>query len=149
MLQSKRTSGGHPHKSPFFYCVSGPKPISKVNLPVISRIESRCFCNRIRADSRFAPSQWETALLCNDVSHWLEVNIESDLGVLYGMCVDVRQLKRFPNYWSFCEDKGQWYSSLVITLLFTWINCRTNSQVEDDFRRHKVHVIIEVAKMWP
>ena len=24
-----------------------------------------------RADSRFAPSQWETALLCNDVSHWL------------------------------------------------------------------------------
>ena len=26
-----------------------------------------------RADSRFAPSQWETALLCNDVSHWLGV----------------------------------------------------------------------------
>ena len=25
----------------------------------------------IRADSRFAPSQWETALLCKDVSHWL------------------------------------------------------------------------------
>ena len=24
-----------------------------------------------RADSRFATSQWETALLCNDVSHWL------------------------------------------------------------------------------
>ena len=24
-----------------------------------------------RADSRFAPSQWETALLCNDVSYWL------------------------------------------------------------------------------
>ena len=24
-----------------------------------------------RADSRFAPSQWETVLLCNDVSHWL------------------------------------------------------------------------------
>ena len=23
-----------------------------------------------RADSRFAPSQWETASLCNDVSHW-------------------------------------------------------------------------------
>ena len=30
-------------------------------------------CNRIinRADSRFAPSQWEMALLCNDVFHWL------------------------------------------------------------------------------
>ena len=24
-----------------------------------------------RSESRFAPSQWETALLCNDVSHWL------------------------------------------------------------------------------
>ena len=26
-----------------------------------------------RADSRFTPSQWEKALLCNDVSHWLVV----------------------------------------------------------------------------
>ena len=30
-----------------------------------------------RADSRFAPSQWETALLCNDVSHWLGANLET------------------------------------------------------------------------
>ena len=29
-----------------------------------------------RADSRFAPSQWETALLCNDVSHWLGARID-------------------------------------------------------------------------
>ena len=29
------------------------------------------------ADSRFVPSQWETALLCNDVSHWLGVSLES------------------------------------------------------------------------
>ena len=26
---------------------------------------------KYRADSRLAPSQWETALLCNDVSYWL------------------------------------------------------------------------------
>ena len=32
-----------------------------------------------RADSRFAPSQWETALLCNVVPHSLGANIESDL----------------------------------------------------------------------
>ena len=31
----------------------------------------------IRAASRFAPSQWETALLCNDVSHWLGASLES------------------------------------------------------------------------
>ena len=30
-----------------------------------------------RADSRFAPSQWETALLCNDVSHWLDAYLKS------------------------------------------------------------------------
>ena len=29
----------------------------------------------IRADSRFAPSQWETALLCNDVSHWVGASL--------------------------------------------------------------------------
>ena len=34
-----------------------------------------------RADSRFAPSQWETALLCNDVSHWLDASLESTLYV--------------------------------------------------------------------
>ena len=34
---------------------------------------SACF----RADFRFAPSQWETALLCNDVSHWLGASLES------------------------------------------------------------------------
>ena len=33
----------------------------------------------VRADSRFAPSQWETALLCNDVSRWLGANLESAL----------------------------------------------------------------------
>ena len=35
-----------------------------------------------RADSRFAPSQWETSLLCNDISHWLGENLESAL-ILY------------------------------------------------------------------
>ena len=32
-----------------------------------------------KADSRFAPSQWETALLCNDVSHSLGARLESSL----------------------------------------------------------------------
>ena len=33
----------------------------------------------LRVDSRVAPSQWETALLCNDVSHWLGASLESAL----------------------------------------------------------------------
>ena len=35
-----------------------------------------------RADSRFAPGQWETALLCNDVSHWLGTSLGSALWVV-------------------------------------------------------------------
>ena len=37
----------------------------------------------IRADSRFVPSQWETALLCNDVSHWLGASLESALYITF------------------------------------------------------------------
>ena len=36
--------------------------------------------------SRFAPSQWETALLCNDVAHWLGANLESVLHMLNYWC---------------------------------------------------------------
>ena len=35
----------------------------------------------VRADSWLAPNQWETALLCGDVSHWLAASLESDLSV--------------------------------------------------------------------
>ena len=34
----------------------------------------------LRADSRFAPSQWKSALLCDDVCHWLGASLESALG---------------------------------------------------------------------
>ena len=39
----------------------------------------RTFAWQHRADSRFASSQWETALLCNDVSHWLDADLKSAL----------------------------------------------------------------------
>ena len=34
-----------------------------------------------KADFRFAPNQWEMALLCKDVSHWLGTSLESGLRV--------------------------------------------------------------------
>ena len=43
-------------------------------------------CTLIRADSRFAPSQWETALLCNDVSHWLGASPESAPFDFFWLC---------------------------------------------------------------
>ena len=37
------------------------------------------FSNSYRVDSRFVPSQWETSLQSNGVSHWLVANLESAL----------------------------------------------------------------------
>ena len=36
-----------------------------------------------RADTRFASSQWETALLCNGVPHWMGASLESVLTVYF------------------------------------------------------------------
>ena len=41
------------------------------------RLMNKFECHILRADSRFAPSQWETALLCNNASHWLGASLES------------------------------------------------------------------------
>ena len=42
-----------------------------------------------RADSKLAPSQWETALLCNDVSHWLGANLELAL-CIFSYCLTLK-----------------------------------------------------------
>ena len=41
-----------------------------------------------RADSRFAPSQWEMALLCNSVSHWLCNSVSHWLGASLGSALN-------------------------------------------------------------
>ena len=40
----------------------------------------------VRVDSRFAHSQWETVLHCNDVSQWLGANLESALWYVFRDC---------------------------------------------------------------
>ena len=57
-----------------------------VELTLLKRRMGSCQphrCCRFRADSRSATSQWEMALLCNDVSHWLGANLESALWIIY------------------------------------------------------------------
>ena len=61
--------------------------------------------------SRVALSQWEMALLCNNVSHWLGASLESALDIQCGplyhgwfspkMHDNVKKLKYFPHYWPF------------------------------------------------
>ena len=52
----------------------------------------------IRADSRFLPSRWVSALLCNEVSHWLAINLESFLHAC-----------RYEN-WVFSQSRFYWRS---------------------------------------
>ena len=52
---------------------------------------------KIRADSWFAPSQWETALLCSDVSHWLGANLGSVLKIMFFL--PCQYLKRSISSW--------------------------------------------------
>ena len=47
-----------------------------------------------RDDSKFVPNQWETALLCNAVSHWLGTNLESTLYI----CSNNLVARSVPNY---------------------------------------------------
>ena len=62
----------------------------------------KCYVDR--ADSRFVPSQWETALLCN-VSHWLGASLESAL------CGLLRETKICPSHPSSTYSKTLKYAT--------------------------------------
>ena len=53
----------------------------------------------IEADSRFAPSQWETTLLCNDVSHCLGASLQSALVCDLYATFDCQVIRIVWNLW--------------------------------------------------
>ena len=79
-----------------------------VDFPVCRRLSAICFglneyhYRKFRADSRLAPSQWETLLQSNTVSHWLGLNLESALKLLWrfatGARTSIRIHLRLKNY---------------------------------------------------
>ena len=56
------------------------------------------------ADSRFVPSQWEIALLCNDISHWLGASLESALKYHVTQSTWMMQLliRSTPDFHAYC-----------------------------------------------
>ena len=65
-----------------------------------------------RADSRFAPSQWETPLLCNDVSHWLVASLES---ALQGFLAKVQCAIDSCDQWDFLPYfKSHWHPCTAV-----------------------------------
>ena len=70
-------------------------------LNTINTIHSLPIAYLSKADSRFVPNQWETALLCNDVSHWLGANLEAAL--LSKRSAETIDLAiTWPNYLTHC-----------------------------------------------
>ena len=89
-----------------------------------------------RADSRFVPSQWETALLCNDVSHWLGTILESALGPCYqiqmSQCEICHNVVSSTGFYSHFEVRffGNPHSKLSFSTCSTlalWQNCNANA----------------------
>ena len=122
----------------------------------------------IRADTRFAPSHWETSLHCNDVSHWLGASLESTLDyclllivcrrhTICGSCHErVGQHDRVPIgslcvfgdcgglQWGSVRVRSCWHAgySLIFCVSATCICqwCQTNSPITGDWRRHDAHI---------
>ena len=77
-----------------------------------------------RAESRIAPSQRETALLCNDVSHWLGASLESALKCIFifrGGFIVISPFLKMTN--STNQYNAAWYDKCKINLL--WLQHRT------------------------
>ena len=76
-----------------------------------------------RADSRLAPSQWETLLLCNDISHWLGANLELALSLYDGSR---------PSLKNAAECRGSQYPKEFCKMYFTlamWkFTCKTKKK---------------------
>ena len=119
-----------------------------------------------RARSRLAPSQWETWLQCNAVSHWLGANLKSALGcdlwwTTDGECPnyfqhdDVIKWKHFLSYWPFARvihqslvnspHKGQ--CALRFSLAFVLIiNSWANNCEAGDLRHYHAHYDVIVME---
>ena len=83
-----------------------------------------------RADFRFLPSQWETALLCNAVPHWLGASLESALILGLRPANEGRRYFVTTSLIGWAQAKNQrWY-----TLVFQSAN------------RHARHVILRQAE---
>ena len=93
-----------------------------------------------RADSRFAPIQWETSLQCNAISL-----ISHEMWACYR---DVMTWKCFMHYWPFVKGihlvdslhKGPVMHNIDVSLMLARTNCYANSGMGSDLRCHNAHL---------
>ena len=120
----------HIHKAAYFHENTGlvDNRFISLYLHFFLRYLEHCTCTG--ADSRLAPSQWET-LQSNTVSHWLGANLESALHVLAQVCMtntctvllsETRNLemprwerRSTRNLWRLENGRGQWQERQILT----------------------------------
>ena len=117
-------------------------------------VENNMILNIIRADSRFAPSQWDKALLYNDVSHWLGANLESAQIVLkmkkkLKLCSDHKLAKTCygVSFSEFFGEKIQWHIKSMYTVFFAG-NHQGNTRVSKEFISASLHNSVFLINLW-
>ena len=103
------------------YLITDKKPISVPEMTLCHQASSH------RADSRFAPSQWETALLCNDISYWLGASLESALSHYLNCCWPTSMI-------SYDVTGPQWVKGNLGPI--SWLIFHSNSTLEISFCFH-------------
>ena len=79
-----------------------------------------------RADSRFAANQWKTALLCNDVSHWLGARLVSALYTDPGCTLRLNlqllgHIVFHHRKWSICQLTAELIAYLVLYIIYIYM----------------------------
>ena len=95
-----------------------------VSLIVNTGLLFHVLCNTHMADSRFAPSQWETSLQSNAVPHWLGANLESALThnhILHMVCYHDMSTYVVIESTFFCRARENFKEIWMITS-FLWPN---------------------------
>ena len=79
------------------------------------------------ADSRFTPSQWERALLCNDVSHWLGASRVKPVCIYIPASTDVVWRHVTTSNGSWCIGiKGEMSGTVCVTFtcdMYIYMSC--------------------------
>ena len=91
-----------------------------------------------RADSTFAPSQWETLLQSNAVSHWLGANLESALMHNKAKKIEQTTVKRYrdvgnPELILGLRPANERRRYFVTTSLIGWTQASIESALETSF----------------
>ena len=121
-----------------------------------------------RADSRFAPSQWETSLQSSYIYIYIYIFIYLYVCGLrcYCMCLNNLQCMmtssnlnifrvtgpscgEFTGHWSPVNPphKGLWREALLFSLICSWINGWVNNREAGDLRHNRAHYDV-IVMVW-